>query len=224
MRPSIHKRADGLFLRCAAGLLFLAVCAWCGAGLSARLRPRAAETFAQAEAPGGALRVSGLCLRDEEALCLPASAVLLVADGERAAKNAPLARLVDGGAVTARESALFYADSDGLESLNAAALSPLTPSALRALEDTAAAPSPEGPRGRLVYDNVWYFAARAPSDAAPWEPGSCRLRFAGFSEWLPARLLAVGESEDGETALLFRLSRGGEYLRLRETDAELWFP
>ena len=218
MRP-IHKRADGLYLRCVGLLLFLAACAWCGVGLSARLRPAAVETFtaAQAESPG-APRLRGLCLRREEALSLPASAVLLVGDGERIARNAPLARLADGSPVTARESALYYADSDGLESLRASQLTELSPAALRRLAESVT-PGPEGVRGRLVYDNIWYYAALAP-DAA-YETRACRLRFAGFTEWLPAHLVKVGECEDGQRALLFRLSRGGEYLKLRETDAEL---
>ena len=218
---SIHKGADSAFLRCVAALLFLAACAWCGAGLYARLRPRAAVPVAAEEAPAAALRLSGLCLRREEPLALPASAVLLIADGQRAARGAPLARLADGALVTAGESALYCADSDGLEALSVRTLTELTPAALRRLAETAP-PSPEGLRGRLVYDSVWYFAALAPEAEAPETPRSCRLRFAGFSEWLPARLVAVGGSEEGRRALLFRLSRGGAYLRLRWTEAEYY--
>ena len=82
--------------------------------------------------------------------------------------------------------------------------------------------SPPGCAGRLVYDGVWYYAAFAPAGSVAPEPGSCRLRFAGKSEWLPARLLSVSAAEDGRTALLFRLNRGGDYLSLRRTEAELY--
>ena len=81
---------------------------------------------------------------------------------------------------------------------------------------------PPGCRGRLVLDGVWYYAALAPAgDAAP-EPGLCRLRFEGEPDWLSARLLTVSETEEGERALLFRLSRGGEYLSLRRVKASLY--
>ena len=56
------------------------------------------------------------------------------------------------------------------------------------------------------------------------EPGACRLRFAGTPDWLPARLLAPRETPGSQSVLLFRLSRGGDYLSLRRCEAELYNP
>ena len=215
---AIHKRSDGPFLRAAAALLFLAACAWCGAGLYARLRP---EALPAAEPEPDGLRLTGLCLRREEPLCLPADAALAVEDGERVPAGGLLARLADGTSLSAQAPALYFVGFDGLETLDAASLEPLGVSALRSLLEREAL-APSGCRGRLVLDGVWYYAALAPAgDAAP-EPGACRLRFDGKTEWLSARLLAVSGAEDGERALLFRLSRGGEYLSLRRTGAVLY--
>lgn len=215
---AIHKRSDGPFLRGVAALLFLAVCAWCGAGLRARLR---APALPAAEIAGGGLTLEGICLRREEPLCLPADAALAVEDGERVPAGGLLARLSDGTPVRAERSALFFSGFDGLESLGREALEPFGASALRALLAREAF-VPTGCRGRLVLDAVWYYAALAPEGTALPEPGACRLRFAGQSAWLPARLLAVSGAEDGERALLFRLSRGGDCLSLRRIRAELY--
>ncbi len=213
---AIHKRSDGLFLRGTAALLFLAVCAWCGAGLYARFRPSARPAAAAEE---GALPLEGICLRRETPLCLPADAALAVEDGERVPAGGLLARRSDGSAVRAESPALFFSGFDGLESLDAASLEPFGVSRLRALLAREALP-PSGCRGRLVLDGVWYYAALAPSEPAPPEPGLCRLRFDGLREWLPARLLAVSEAEGDRRALLFRLNRGGDCLSLRRVRAE----
>ncbi len=215
---AIHKRSDGLFLRGVAVLLFLAACAWCGAGLFARFR---APALPAAGAEPGGLPLEGLCLRSEESLCLPADAALTVRDGERVPAGGLLARLPDGTAIRAERPALYFSGFDGLETLDAAALEPFGPPLLRAL--LAREPlAPAGCRGRLVLDCVWYYAALVPEGAESPQPGPCRLRFAGENEQLPARLLAVSEAEGGERALLFRLSRGGSCLSLRRVKAELF--
>ena len=198
-------------------LLFLALCAWCGAWLRGRL---GAPEAAAAEPEARTVPLDGLCLRSETALCLPAAAALTVEDGERVPVGGLLARLPDGTPVRAERSALYFRAFDGLESLDAAALEPFCAETLRALFERKGL-SPSGCRGRLVLDNVLYYAALAPANAALPEPGPCLLRFAGRSELLPARLLAVSRSETGN-ALLFRLDRGGDYLSLRRTEAELY--
>ncbi len=215
---AIHKRSDGFFLRGTAALLFLAVCAWCGAGLYARLRPAARPAAAAEE---GGLELDGICLRREEPLCLPADAALAVRDGERIPAGGLLARLSDGSAVRAEGSVLFFSACDGREMLDAASLEPFGVFPLRALLAREAF-SPSGCRGRLILDSVWHYAALAPDGPTVPETGVCRLRFDGRSEWLPARLLAVSEAEDGERALLFRISRGGDYLSLRRVGAKLY--
>ena len=217
---AIHKRADGAFLSCAAALLFLAACAWCGAWLCARLRPAALPAAETETETTGVLPLAGICLRREEAFCPPASAALAVEDGERVPTGGLLARLPDGTPLCAGTPALFFRGVDGLEALDIAALEPFGVSSLRALLAREAF-APSGCRGRLVLDGVWYYAALAPAGAALPEPGACRIRFDGKTEWLPARLLAVSDAEAGERALLFRLSRGGDYLSLRRVGAEL---
>lgn len=215
----IHKRSDGLFFRCVAVLLFLSACAWCGAGLFARLRPSLRPISAAAEAPVRHLR--GLCLRCEAPLSLPASAALALEAGERVPAGGLIARRADGGEIRAGRSALFFPDTDGWESL-ALPMEALDAPTLRTLLEAPPATAGKG-RGRLVYDSAWYYAALLTKGAPLPEPGPCRLRFEGTSAWVPARLLqAVGTEE--ESFLLFRLTQGGTYLSLRRCGADLYDP
>ena len=108
------------------------------------------------------------------------------------------------------------AGDDGRESLSPPDLDGLTPAGLAALLE--AAPEPSG-GGRIVKSTVWYYAALLDGGDAP-EPGRCRLRFEGFSRAVPARLIAVRE-EDGRQLLLFRLTEGGNYLKIRIINAEI---
>lgn len=215
----IHKRSDGLFFRCVAVLLFLSACAWCGAGLFARLRPSLRPVSAAAETPVRHLR--GLCLRCEAPLSLPASAALALEAGERVPAGGLIARRADGGEIRAGRSALFFPDTDGWESL-ALPAEALDAPTLRALLEAPPETAGKG-RGRLVYDSAWYYAALLTKGAPLPEPGPCRLRFEGTSAWVPARLLqAVGTEE--ESFLLFRLTQGGTYLSLRRCGADLYDP
>lgn len=216
---AIHKRSDGPFLRGVAALLFLAACAWGGAGLYGRLHAPARPAAAEAAASPPLL--SGLCLRRERPLCLPPSAALAVRNGERVPAGGLLGRLADGTALRAEAPALFFSGFDGLEELDAAALEPFCVDTVRALLGREGL-VPSGCRGRLVLDTVWYYAALVPAGTELPAPGACRLRFAGTCAWIPARLLAVSEEADGERALLFRLSRGGDYLSLRRVEAALY--
>ncbi len=199
----------------------MAACGWGGAGLVSRLPLRSIPVSLETGSPGS-LPLEGIALREEEPLSLPADALLLPSDGERLPAGALLARLADEEELRCARSCLYFSDSDGLE-----ALAPPEPSAFDA--DTAAAllnaeaENTAGCRGRLVYDEAWYFAALAPEDLPLPEPGPCRLRFSGRRDWLPARLLAAGQAEDGRRALLFRLTYGGELLSLRRCTAELFF-
>ncbi|MDO4973710.1 MAG: hypothetical protein Q4E38_05840 [Eubacteriales bacterium] len=216
---AIHKRSDGAFLRGVAALLFLAACAWGGVGLYSRLRVPARP--AAAEAAASLPTLSGLCLRREIPLCLPPSAALTVRNGERVPAGGLLGRDADGTPIRAEAPALFFSGFDGLEGLDTASLEPLSADAVRALLGREGL-VPSGCRGRLVLDTVWYYAALAPSGTELPEPGACRLRFAGTNAWVPARLLAVSGEAEGEHALLFRLSRGGDYLSLRRVEAALY--
>ena len=115
-----------------------------------------------------------------------------------------------------RGAGVYFSACDGLESLTPEDLATLTPEALATLEEEK--PETVG-EARLVEDTAWYYAACLRSGDCP-APGPCRLRFAGFSRAVPARLLEVREI-GGETLLLFRLTEGGAYLNLRFIKAEI---
>lgn len=200
-------------------LVFPAACVWGGVGLYEHLPSPAPAVAAAAESPG--VLLEGIALREEEPLALPADALLLPSDGERLPAGALLARLPGGEELRCARSCLFFADSDGLETLVPPEPSALYANAVAALLN-AGAPRTSEARGRLVYAETWIFAALAPAELPLPEPGFCRLRFSGRHDWLPARLYAVGEAEDGRRPLLFRLNRGGELLSLRRCTAELF--
>lgn len=202
--------------------MFLAVCAWGGAGLYARLRPSAVPAVREDAALPG-LTLTGIALRSESALRLPAQALPAVESGERIPVGGMLARLPDGTIMRAERSCLYYSDFDGLEDLCAPTAETLSVPAVWALLD-AAPSAPEDGCGRLVYAESWYYAALAPADAALPAAGPCRLRFPPHRAWLSARLLAVSEEESGQRALLFRLEQGGDYLSLRRCEAVLYIP
>ena len=107
-------------------------------------------------------------------------------------------------------------DMRGMESLRPEGLAELTPAALAALEERE--PEPAG-ECRIVEDTVWYYAACLRAGDCP-ETGPVRLRFAGFPRAVPARLLEVRE-EAGQRLLLFRLTEGGAYLKIRFIEAEI---
>lgn len=202
--------------------MFLAVCAWGGAGLYARLRPSAVPAAREdAALPGVAL--TGIALRAESVLRLPDQALPTVESGERIPAGGALALLPDGTVLRAERSCLFFSAFDGLEDLTAPTAETLSVPAVEALLGAAPVSSVDG-CGRLVYAESWYYAALAPQDAPLPDAGPCRLRFPPLRAWLSARLLAVSEVQDGQRALLFRLEQGGDYLSLRRCEAVLYVP
>ena len=217
MRP-IHKRPDGLFPRAVTAVLFLAVCAYGGAGLFARLRPPEAPAV-EAAAVSGAPRLSGIVLRSETPLFLPPSAELLLEDGERVPAGGALARLADGSLLRAPCAALYRADTDGLEQLSPSALEGLDADGLEALLRRRGTPERDV-RGRLITDHAWYFACAAPAGTALRSGQLCRLRFSGLPP-LRARLIRRTAAGAGDAVLVFRLTEEGGCLSLRRCEAEL---
>ena len=193
MKPSIYKGRETPFLLAAAAALFLAACCYLGAALYGVLAALPEARTLPAAAAGDTLH--GLAVRQESAV----EAVPGARDGER----------ITGEGV-------YFSACDGRESLSPPDLDGLTPAGLAALLE--AAPEPSG-GGRIVKSTVWYYAALLDGGDAP-EPGRCRLRFEGFSRAVPARLIAVRE-EDGRQLLLFRLTEGGNYLKIRIINAEI---
>ena len=211
---AIHKRPDGLFPRTVTLVLFLAVCAYGGAGLYARLRPVRPDAAPAAAAEAG-VSLSGIVLRSETPLLLPPSAELLAEDGTRIPAGGALARLADGSLLTAPCAGVYRADTDGLEALSPACLETLDDAGLQALLAQAGTPDREV-RGRLITDHAWYFVCQAPTEMHLRQGQSCRLRFSEQKTPLRARLI-----RQSSAVLIFRLTEGGDCLSLRRCEAEL---
>lgn len=193
MSRSIHKTRESPFLLAVAALLFLGACAYLGVFLYEGLAAlRQAPPPAPAES---AYPLRGVAVRKERVI-------------------APIPGAAEGKKLPG--SGIYFSACDGLESLLPEELAELTPEVLAALEEE----EPENlGEARVVEDVVWYYAARLRSGDCP-APGPCRLRFAGFSRAVPARLLEVREL-GGKTILLFRLTEGGAYLNIRFMEAEI---
>ena len=219
----IHKRPDTFLMRAVTTLLFLALCAWLGAGLYRALTPAPAPNSAAAAAENAAIAsLHGIAVRRERLLCSRRRVRLAAADGKRLATGGELAVTAGGTALYTDSSAVFFTHWDGLEWLDPGALAGLDVSAAAAL--LAAEPRDSaGAYGRLVTGTDWYFAALT-GDEPPLAPGDrCLIRFRGLARTLPARLLSVSEASDGQRAVLLRLTEGGEdCLSLRKCDAQLF--
>ena len=195
-------------------VLFLAVCAYGGAGLYVRLRPVRPDTAPAAAAEAG-ITLSGIVLRSETPLVLPPSAELLAEDDTRIPAGGALARLADGSLLKAPCAAVYRADTDGLEALSPACLEALDDAGLQTLLAQTGTPDREA-RGRLITDHAWYFVCPAPTDLALRPGQSCRLRFSEQKTPLRSRLI-----RQSDAVLVFRLTEGGDCLSLRRCEAEL---
>lgn len=212
----IHKGVSGArFSQAVAAVLFVAVCAYLGAGLWRDLRPRTRFAAVRRGGITESLELEGIVFREEQALGLPEGAAA-PEDGQRVNAGASLD---SAGTVTAPASAVFCRDTDGLETLSPAALKTLTAEKLRALLKTE--PAAAG-GGRLVLGRAWYFAALAPAEPEAKAGEEYRLSFEGLEDRFPARLLRREEGEDGGQLLIFRLTAGDRAcLSLRRTGARL---
>ena len=194
------------FYAALTALLFLAVSAWTGAALFARLpAPRKPEEESPPPSQAGSLR--GLLLREERPLA-PGEIPPGAEDGKR------LSAGETGGA-----SGLFFAFSDGYECLTPADAEALTPEKLDRLLE--AAPRDPG-AAKLVTGRAVLFAAFFEGDAPPEAGAALRLRFDGGDRSLPARVLSAERDGTGRTALLLRLMEGEDFLcRTRFAEAEI---
>ena len=190
---SIRKGRESPILMLPAALLFLGLCAYLGAFLLDAAQ--ALQTPAVPAAAETQTALWGAAIRRERA-------------------TAPFPGAEDGKRI--RGQGIYFSACDGYESLSPADLEALGPAALRCLTER---PPEEPGSARLVEDAAWYYIALLTGGDCP-APGPCRLRIAGFSRAVPARLLSVREVE-GERLLLFRLTEGGAYLKLRFIEAEI---
>ena len=174
-------------------LLFLGAAAWLGALLyDAAEGLRRQAIPAAAEAPSP---LRGVAVRRERAV-------------------EPIPGGQDGKRLRGR--GVYFAACDGYETLSPEMLASLDAETLDAL---LSRPPGEQASARIVEDTAWYYAALLAGGDAP-EPGPCRLRFQGFEGAVQARLLSVRE-EGGRCLLVFRLTEGGDYLKLRFAEAEI---
>ncbi|MGM9588046.1 MAG: hypothetical protein ACI3VA_11260 [Candidatus Limivicinus sp.] len=196
-------------MRLIAAVLFLAVSAYAGAKLWGRLVSAPETQTVRAVTLTDSAELEGIVIRREQ-LC-PAGEGLF-ADGER---------LGAGTVPSVPGSALYYRSCDGLERLSPELLEDLDVQKLQAL--LAEKPSPqEG--GRLVLDHAWYYAALVPADEPVPDSGRCRVLFDGFAVPAEAEILSLSSEENGQRALVLRLTLGGDaYMKLRKCSAELIF-
>lgn len=216
----IHKaESEPGYLKAVAVVLFLAVCAYLGAGIYSGLDRELKTIQVSRVTVTDSLELTGLVIRREQLICSPGKAQLCPADGERLPADSLIAVFHDGSELRSQASALFFSDYDGFEYLSPDSLSSLSRRDLEALLQQGAEPD-KGAIGRLVSGWDWYFAALPESDAALPSPGRCTLLFEGMEQGVAAELISAGE----DLPFILRLTCGGEeYLHLRKTKAQLIF-
>lgn len=206
-------------MRAICGLLFLAVCAYMGSGLYEDLTYGVQTVQAESAEIIESIRLSGIAVRREQQLCSPAAADL-PENGKRYAAGALLCMSENGDTLSAPSSALFFEHTDGLEYLSPDKLFPFSPETFESLIDSESESSRHC-MGRLVFDNVWYFAAETSSLICPELGQRCRVRFPDIQTECEAAVWAVCSSADSSFMLL-RINGGEEQLlSLRKCSAEL---
>ena len=214
----IHKELGGLNTALAV-LLFLAACAWLGAGFWERLEEPQTLPVTLSHLRESS-RLSGIAVREEELFCPEQDPAGLPAAGTRLAAGETLCRFPDGSMEILRAPAHFFPDWDGLEHLDPSRLFPFDAAVAAGLLQTEPEKHPSA-CGRLVFSSVWYYAARLEEGAIPDPQSRCRLLVDGLDRELEALVLAVAEDASGCYVLL-RLDEGSaDCLGLRRFDAEL---
>ena len=197
--------------------LFLAVSAWLGAWLF-RGTGGQADTEKVLPERADSICLSGIAIRREEALSFGLSPVSSAPDGRRIPAGGAVACFSDGSTFAAPASCVYFADCDGYEYLSPEDGENITVSELSSLLAL-----PPGDTGccRIVTDYVWYYAAVTDGECALSEKKRYTLCFEGMGGTVPAQAVSVSEPLDGRRAILFRLTAGGDYLRLRKCECEL---
>ena len=210
----IHKEASSpLCTGAVAVLLFLAVCAYMGAGLFEKLSPSAQTVQAEKRVITESARLYGIALRQEQTVCSPDGRAFSF-ENFRKYSAAECAAVF--GADTG--SAVYFDNCDGYEYLSPDNLSPFSAESFSQLINSESH-SLRGTSGRLVSDDIWYFAARVDSGTVPQKGSVCTVCFDGLSE----RCRALVWDVDADCVLL-RLSRSSEeLLSLRKCSAQLIF-
>lgn len=190
-------------------LLFLAVCAYIGAGFYEDLAADVQTVQADCASVIESTRIYGIAVRQEQQfVSVPAES--LPENGARYPAGSALSDI----------PATFFKQYDGFEHLSPDMLFPFSGETFSSLMQGESEKQRHS-AGRLVFDNVWYFAAEVRSGRAP-DPGqSCRLLFEDIESECQALVWAVCLDE-GREYLLLRINGGGEKLMsLRKCSAEL---
>lgn len=210
------------YLRLVAGLLFLTVCAYCGAALNRLLSPDARQVQACLVSVSRAVQTEGIAIRREELVISDAPSVN-AEDGSRLCAGTVLAQNGDASLVV-DGSCMYFANADGYEYLGPELLCDLTVSSFCGILRC----KPELPRhaaGRLVSGFDWYYAALCPEDTGLQEAQHCRLLFDGFSDPVQATVSSISPAGDGRRVFVFRLLEGDKaLLSLRFCSARLILP
>lgn len=211
---------DGQYFRKAiAAVLFLGVCAYCGAALGRLLGNGSRTAQACMVWVSDNIRAEGLAIRTEQPVCSDTD-LFNAEDGFRLRAGTVLAQ--DGETFLRTEtSSMYFDDCDGYEYLKPEMLQDLTVSSFCGILNCKPQPS-HGTTGRLVSEHAWYFAALCPA-SAPFSVGDCcEIVFDGFTQSIPARVQYLSPSENGSCVMVFRLTRGGSQLmKLRFIGAEI---
>lgn len=209
-----RDRGAGL-IRAVVAALFLAVSAYIGAALLDRLENRSQTALVRPATVTESVELNGIALRREQLVCSPKGGQVLPEDGKRVPSGGRI-----GEDLFSPASALFFSGTDGFEALSPD-LDELSVAKVQALLNAEPEERP-GTLGRLVLGYDWCFAALAPENEALTELRDCVLLFEGMENPVRARLLAQSPAQDGQTALLLRLTdMGTGLLSLRKTGATL---
>lgn len=206
------------FFSVIVGCIFLAICAYIGAGLYSRIgSPKTyAVSYVQLEET---VELQGIVLRQEQSLTLGRGEVFAAQSGQRLAAGELLTLGSKGQGLCAPCSGIYYDSTDGFEYLSIDDIQYEDICALDALLD---AKSKQKADGRLVTSGIWYYWAIYSGAAALPVNGSCKLQFDGFEDEASAQLIGISSADDGRQALLLRLNQGSEeYLSLRKVGARL---
>lgn len=198
-------------------MLFVALCAYAGAWLYENTNKEYELREVLPVSLKDSAELCGIAVRWEQEICSHPSAAPLPYNGQRLGAGSEISGM------SLECSALYYDDSDGLEYLSPDCLMNLSPSELKTIMDL----EPEKPLrrgGRLIYGHSWYYASLADASLPLPCPALYTLHFDGAEESAEARLIYKSPEENGQCALIFRLTdTGEEFLSLRETEAELVF-
>lgn len=206
-------------MRTIAVLLFLTVCAYIGAGFYEDLNLQVQAVRAESADIIESTQLFGIAVRREQQLCSPL-AVSMPENGKRYAAGETLCVLKDGSSLISPAPGIFFSETDGFEYLSADALFPFSAELFSSMINSQAEKNRHC-LGRLVFDNVWYFAAQVKSGSAPEIGQLCRLYFPDIESECQALVWDVCQSE-GQEFVLLRINGGDEKLSsLRRSKAEL---